>query len=309
MKLLITFGCSWTDGVGVTYEPGMTAEQYKKVFLNSQDQNKYSFRSLLSKDLDLHNINFSCPGSSNQEQFRLAENFFATNIDYIKSRYQKIAVVWGITSFLRNEIYHNNLKMRKSFFYNDKSLLSKVIVTQHLDPQHEIELLHRKILFWNKMFDTMEVQNLWFDTFNHHDYGIVHSAPESIVQCYKDNAGPSWPSWSQFISGKINNVPEDIQNEILDPDRWEFHKYITVAPKRFFKIQETPRDLMSQLAIQQGIPALDNSYHLSAWQNDSNRVEFLVQKGILNPYSNHPTKLGHQLLAKMLSPSIEQLIN
>jgi hypothetical protein len=56
---------------------------------------------------------------------------------------------------------------------------------------------------------------------------------------------------------------------------------------------------MSQLAIKNGMDKPDSDYHKSDWLVDSERVEFLVSKKLLNPYSHHPTELGHQQLANM----------
>jgi hypothetical protein len=301
-KLLITFGCSWTFGVGASYEPGMSPTEYRKI---THCVGNYPFRSLLCDDYNMQNLNFSVGGSSNQEQFRTAENFFCSN-DFcqLRDQYDKILVLWGLTSVFRNEAYFNDNKQLRSYFYTNNLPLSKAIIMDHFDSQNEINLLSKKINFWNKFFDVLDIKNIWFDTFNHHDYdGII---PEKIQQDYANYSGQQWPSWQQFKSGDFTGIPDHVQKEILDKDRWDFYKYFGICGnKKLFKEHSYPRDLLSQLAIQNGMPTVDNTYHLSDWDVDSDRVAFLVDKGILNPYSHHPTKQGHRHIANMLAPALD----
>ena len=98
---LITFGCSWTKGIGITYEKGMSEEEFKKGGLfrtNHNLMNQYSFRGILSKRLGFENINHASGGSSNQRQERLATEYFNTH------SLEDTVVLWGITSIVRNEI-------------------------------------------------------------------------------------------------------------------------------------------------------------------------------------------------------------
>ena len=75
MTRLVTFGCSWTFGVGLGWEPGMTQEEYQVSKKNVDIADKYSFRGLLAEEFGLENKNYSRGGSSNQRQFRHAEQF------------------------------------------------------------------------------------------------------------------------------------------------------------------------------------------------------------------------------------------
>lgn len=304
-KLLISFGCSWTAGVGVNYDSGMTFQEFKTNVKQQHILNRYSFRSLLCNDYEFHNVNFAKGGSSNQEQFRTAEDFFSSD-DFrrLRDQYSDIVVLWGITSVFRNEAYFVDKKQTESYFYTNKSLLSKIIVANHFDTQHEVNLLSKKINFWNSLFDLLRIKNLWFDTFNHHDYHH-NCIPEEIKQEYNEFAGESWPSWQQFECGDFSGVSPEVQQEILDKDRWKFYQHFGAGrEKRLFKENHFPRDLMSQLAIQHGMPNVDDRYHLSDWEIDSDRVTFLIEQGILNPYSHHPTKQGHRCIADMLAPAL-----
>lgn len=300
--LLITFGCSWTEGVGVNYEPGMSFKEFK---LHAKDQyslDHYSFRNLLCNKYNLCNLNFARGGSSNQTQFRTAEDFFSSDVfQRLRYKHKKILVLWGITSIFRNETFFTDTNQMKSFFYTNKSLLSKTIVSNHFDSQNEMNLISKKIDFWNKFFDLVEIKNLWFDTFNHHNY---HDCiPEQVREEYQKYAGGQWPSWQKFKSGDFTDTPVHIQEEILDYSQWNFYQYFgKCGPKRLYMENNCPRDLLSQLAIKHGMTNVDTQYHLSDWEVDSERITFLVKLGILNPYSHHPTKQGHVDIAEMLAP-------
>jgi hypothetical protein len=303
MKLLITFGCSWTYGVGVNYNLGMSKPSFKAGAWNDELAKLHSFRGVLSSRYNLDNINFAQGGSSNQRQFRLAENFFGSSkFQSCRNQYKEIVVLWCITSVLRNEAYFITEKLRKSFFYNDGSLLSKTIVTNHFDQQHEILLLGKKIQFWDNVFDSFGIKNIWVDTFNHHHY----TDDSNMREKYLKIAGKDWPSWENFVVGNFTNVPDTIQLEILDQTRWDFHECCKPISNRMFGHSVIPRDLLSQLAIRNGMTVVDhNNYHQSGWNIDCNRVKYLTDIGLLNPYSNHPTKSGHIQIADMLSAYFE----
>ena len=99
---LVTFGCSWTLGIGIPYEKGMSKEEYLKVRSSRFDlMDKHSFRGILSERLNLENINYASGGSSNQKQERLATKYFNTNST------EDTVVLWGITSIGRNELTIN----------------------------------------------------------------------------------------------------------------------------------------------------------------------------------------------------------
>ena len=76
MAKLVTFGCSWTYGIGSAYVDGIPQEQYHKI--KKDDTN--SFRKILCERHNFSNVNFSVGGSSNQKQFRLATEYFLSLI-------------------------------------------------------------------------------------------------------------------------------------------------------------------------------------------------------------------------------------
>ena len=51
-----------------------------------------------------------------------------------------------------------------------------------------------------------------------------------------------------------------------------------------------------------------NTYHKSAWNNDDTRLKPLIDLELLNPYSFHPTKLGHEKIAEIIEPYLRNMI-
>ena len=248
--LLVTFGCSWTFGVGAGYQSNMSDSEYKTIAWDVGLANKLSYRGVLSSEFDFDNISFAAGGSSNQKQFRLAKTFFPT-AEF--KQYSNVIVLWAITSTARNELYSLEQNKLVNFKYEQDELkLTKALVKWSYNHDHEVAQLATEMLFWNDYFKSKNIKNLWLDTFNHHSY------PKSIH----------------------NLVGNDTN----------------------------PRDMLSQLALTNGMTDLDSNYHLSSWSVDSNKIPFLVKQGILNPISNHPTALGHQQIANLLKPHLENLL-
>ena len=254
--LLITFGCSWTLGIGCGYKPGMSQKEYHKVSHDPKYNDNHSFRSVLSKNLHLTNLNFSLPAASNQQQFRLAKEFFPTmRFDEYRRTYSKIIVLWGITSTARNEMYSNDSNQLLNFQYvkplhTDRII--KAVGIHSYNHEHEVRTLNNEICFWNDYFANKGITNFWFDSFNHHEY---------------DN----------YYHNLINFT----------------------GPKR---------DLLSQLSFLNNFHDIDNKYHQSKWEIDTNRIPPLIDAGILNPISNHPTVQGHLQIAELFKPYIEEVL-
>ena len=77
--MLITFGDGWTLGDGSFYKVGMPELVYDK--LKESEEYKNSWRHIVADHLKVKNINFAVSKSSNQKQFALAKQYFASK-DY-----------------------------------------------------------------------------------------------------------------------------------------------------------------------------------------------------------------------------------
>lgn len=188
-RLLITLGDSWTMGKGSFYKKGMkmSEEEYKERALDENIQIQNSFGSILARKYNLSYKTFSTGGSSNQRQFRKAEEYF-TSDEYKNDRdkYTSIVVLWGITSVLRTEVYNPDKNKYEKVFFSPQLRHPKMnlisvpfhkdykttnVFAKQFSQEEEVRRLKIKMLHWNDHFKHLGIKNLWFDTFNHHDYG------------------------------------------------------------------------------------------------------------------------------------------
>jgi hypothetical protein len=246
--LLITFGCSWTYGVGVGYSSKMTEKQYKLSYQDQAIANRYSFRGVLAKKFNLLNLNLASGGSSNQQQFRHARELFTNALitKILKGEFSNIIVLWSITSTARNEMWNNDQNNYFNFKYdinNDHPFVKRLFLESY---NHEIEVkkLTEDMCLWNDVFKQRNISNIWLDTFNTHNYN------------------------------------EKIDNLIIT-------------------------DMMTRMM---SVKVDIDTYHLSSWKNDDVRIKPLLDEGLINPISLHPTKEGHRKITDILSPYIEKLI-
>lgn len=298
--ILITFGCSWTMGVGTYYYKGMSEDEY----YNTWDRPQGTFREILGKSLNADTLNFSIGGTSNQKQFRFAKHFFSSDdFEKIKKEYDKIIVLWGITSTARTEVWDYQTKDLKNIILpNPKYTWQKIvnkdnyIIKQWLrffyNHEHEVHTLAKEMHFFNSYFNALNIKNYWFDTFNHHDYEKDHPAIKNVTT-------------DEYIVEKQRRKKDhdiDITSNIKE-NSIKANKKI----KNMLFDREPLRDLCSMLCKKHGMNNIDKEYHTSTYKEDTSRIAFLSEKEIVNPYSFHPTKLGHQLIAEMMLKEINTL--
>ena len=98
---LITFGDDWTLGTGAWYKPGMP----KVVYDNTDVDYESSWRMMLRDYYGCQDRykNFASSKSSNQKQFALAKQYFASK-DYWSNTFREKnkVVLWGLTTTRRD---------------------------------------------------------------------------------------------------------------------------------------------------------------------------------------------------------------
>lgn len=302
--VLITMGCSWTYGSYVGYEYRMTRDELDTTQLDPDISNKLSFRGLLSKKYNLTNKNFSITSSSNQKQFRLAKEFFSSaEFNQYQRDFDKIIVLWGITSTARNELWAVESNDLVNFFYNNKldhgKELIKYLGKFYYNHENEVALLATEMRHWNTFFQSLNIDNFWFDTFNHHDYHCPGPRIDKFKKLYNSCRGPSWPLWENFSRNEFS-VDQNIFDESMDKTRWPWVELFHPLIDRLIYADKKPRDLMSILAINNGLEVPDADY--------TKKIKYLIDCGILNPYTKHPTKRGHKQIAEILSEFVEPVI-
>ena len=313
-KILVTFGCSWTFGVGANYVKGMSESEYTENAWNDIISSNLSFRGLISKNLEFKNINFAIPGSSNQRQFRLAKKFFFSDFFNNLKNHNEILVLWGITSTARNELYSIEDSNYRNFFYTERSNppawpFPKNFLMYSYDHNNSVHNLIQEIKMFNLLFDRHDIKCIWFDTFNHHDYKKnKNSLTPHEEKSYNILKGVDWPSYDDYINGNCNEIDQTILNEIT-MDMGNNGNYISTDNylKNFLFFNKNPRDLLSLMLENNGCNLVDSAYHYSNWAVDNQKIKAGVELNLLNPYSYHPTSQGHQEIFNILKPKITEL--
>jgi len=182
--ILLTFGCSWTFGEGSGYEDWMNEKEYEKIRENEKICYENGWRKRVIEHFDIDHINFGEPGSSNDRQFRLAKQFFASKkFEEIYTSYKKIIVLWGITATNRYDFWCKDTNRYEKILLNNSEIDVKKynqyedhlgLMLKKLSYDHHIRIneLEVEIIFWNQYFKLLKIKNFWFDTFYSIKYKI-----------------------------------------------------------------------------------------------------------------------------------------
>jgi hypothetical protein len=276
-SLLITFGCSWTYGIGAGYEEGMNEEFYTdKIRWSEELCYEHSWRRIVLDNLNIKGLNFSVGGSSNQKQFKFAKEFFISDEwNSIKNEYDNIVVLWGLTTTERTYMWCNDVDSYQDIFLHDErrkfnKIISPVgnkfikkerisfseqleLVINRLSYNHdnEVEQLTNNILFWNYFFKAIGIKNIWFDTFDSHQY------------------------------------TSDIEN-LIDSDNQERDLLFKLCS---WHIEKNP-DILETDKLSKGA-IVTHDYFLYAARNK-----------IINPYSYHPVKSQYRLIGEYFTKQL-----
>lgn len=320
----------------------MSKEDFKSTAWDKEICDQFSWRGLLCKKFNLVNLNFSCGGSSNQKQFRLAMEFFGSKqYQIVRNEFDRIIVVWGLTSTARNELWATSLHDHYNFFYgDDEDVFSRFMIENSYDHDAEVADLRNRMLYWNVFFKSQNIDNVWFDTFNSHNYNhdffnckkekTFETQPISqratwVDQTYYDDVKVSdWPSYENFCIGDFAGVKTDTMQAIKQifgikpranvlPTYLKHHDELDRLDPvmNLLDHDRFPRDLMSWLMTQTGcdLSRNDQLYHHSNWSIDRQGMLKLTHAGLLNPYSYHPTKKGHTLLVDYFSQKLQKILD
>lgn len=170
----------------------------QKVFAEGGSSNQRQFRYASQYFLgpDLTKINQAKLYANNYQKIRdeswptvdefimsgqLPDNVLKNIVDDLEIDYFEIFkndqrpkfVLWFITSTARVEFFDtNNHNYVNDFLTWANHPVTKMLAANCYDHDHEIEKLAQIMNLWNAYFELNGIQNLWIDTFNHHDYPI-----------------------------------------------------------------------------------------------------------------------------------------
>tara|TARA_B100000214_G_scaffold374002_1_gene355631 strand:- start:903 stop:1682 length:780 start_codon:yes stop_codon:yes gene_type:complete len=175
---LITFGDDWTLGTGAWYKPGMP----KVVYDNTDVDYESSWRMMLRDYYGCQDRykNFASSKSSNQKQFALAKQYFASK-DYWSNTFREKnkVVLWGLTTTRRDYKWCNDTSEYEDIIfreeYDDSKYKDKIGYGLNKwchNDRVSVKELQVEILHWNQYFKALGIKNYWFDTFSSKPYTI-----------------------------------------------------------------------------------------------------------------------------------------
>ena len=273
-QTLCSFGCSWTAGVGAHYIPGMDESKFKNEAWEQDIIYPCSFRGILSKKFSLNNFNISIGGASNDYNFEQAQEIFGDpkrKQDFLS---KNPIVLWGITSTARIYRKEKNIFLRPNRF---TSIL--YFLEDHYAKNPSVEDL-KLILQDQELLYISLYLKLYYD----HDQEVRRLA--NLIE-----------TWNEIFA--YHNVP------VIWFDTFNTHKYYN-NPRNFLP----GGDLLSQMLKKEKIKYKTSKkwYHLSDWVDDDDRISKGVKNNLLNPFTFHPGQHGHQIIADILTPAIEQYL-
>jgi hypothetical protein len=307
-KLLVSFGCSWTYGRFIHWK----SDQKKTDHATNNTQvelelaNTHAYRSLIAKHLHMDQQVFAEGGSSNQRQFRLASQYFfgpdsnkINNAKLYTNVYQKIRD----TSWPSVEEFKFSGKL-------SNQIVEEIVGTHKITAFELFKSEERpKYVIW---FITSTARIEFFDAQTRQYKNKFLSWPEDqytrmfASQCYDhnhelENLAHQMNLWNAYFQTQgIKNIWVDTFNH---------HDY-PIAIENYVKISNYASDIMSNMCVKLGYITFNNDeFHTSGREADDTRSKFLADQGMLNPETLHPTIQGHQLIADILIPIIEEKFN
>ena len=295
MNTLLTLGCSWTLGIGANYTEGMSDKEYFSI-RNQPPHRNNAFRLILADHYNLNNQNLGIGGSSNQRQFRLAKEYFFNGCTTCKENWKKIY----------NKIKDSSWPDCPNFrdFRSLPDHVQKECINVHKIVEKNV---NPDIVIWSlTSIYRNETWNNSIERFHNFMYGSInedHFSKYFLKNIHDDineieELANNMLLWNSYFKSKgIKNIWVDTFN---------IHDYP-------YKIDNLirPDDLLTGMLRQHTDISdfKDDSYHMSNWHIDSDKIKTALEYGLVNPYSLHPTKKGHESMAKFLIPFIDDIIN
>lgn len=173
--LFVAFGCSWTRAWG-SY-PQETMVGLPGYVENTEFLSTKSYMALIADHLGLERrFNFAQCGSNNDTQARLIIEFVQKN----RSRFNRVFVLWGITSIYRWELYCNRIDapwsyMRGSHVPRDEQNELDHYFKYHWEKGYQLDRLADRIVTLSAYLESQQVEHCFFPVFqpyNQHNLAL-----------------------------------------------------------------------------------------------------------------------------------------
>lgn len=298
-RLFVFFGCSWTYGKYLNWQQFVDSPEKFDLETEYQQAELYSYRSRIAQHFNADQLNFSEGGSSNDRQFRFAEEFFLSvynthDLKNIENNYNNVKdASWPSIDQLTPEqilecINHRVFVPSPRRLEILKNYYKDITVVWFITSFSRKELFNVNTQDYENQFLTVDNN---FSRFFHKYYTTDNEIKNISAKMLL------WNSW--FDQNNIKNVWVDTFNH----NNWSAE----ISNRLDFGSKYS--DLMSNMCINSNLSTANFSgYHTSEWLADENRSQDLVQAGYLNSKTLHPTQSGHELIANLVIPRLEKVI-
>ena len=172
---LLTFGDSWSYGIGAGYQDSWTPEYYHKHKSNKAVADKYAFRTILAKELDAEeNKDFSRPGGANDTQFRrFYTNYYKQGrIDDISYEFEpEDVILWGITSLYRMEFLESDLNATRVYTVpREGNTFTELYAAEYFDLNYQRFKCLYDMKHVERLCKDIGCKIIWYNFFNDHHF-------------------------------------------------------------------------------------------------------------------------------------------
>ena len=310
------FGCSWTWGKYINFPSDFNIPNISNTAFEKEQADTYSYRALIANHFNARQTNYAEGGSSNDRQFRFAaEEFIGPNkkrpalknksIDQLaEENYNKIkGSDWPlfpktetdprlpaeIVTEIKN--IESNQSLIEYYYTLQQPIEQKTYVLWFITSTFRKEFFNELTKSYDNMMlsnnNCNSFQKLFTVNYYNHEHELEKTAQQMVL-------------WNNYFNSKgITNIWIDTFNH---------HEYpIDIANRLTFDSGWS--DIMTNLCISTGCVPRPKETHLSNQQIDDSRSKHLVDIGLLNPKTLHPTQQGHARIADMLIPKLEKIID
>jgi hypothetical protein len=166
-SVLVAAGCSWVAARAIDTDPSATDFDYTHVE-DTAFVDQYSFAGILREQLGLDKlILLAVHGSNNTTQAHKLIDFIESH----KDEYDKIFVLWGLTSIYRWEMYSSVTKQTESCmvggYYKNQELADEVkhYFIKFFNEDYEVQKLTHSVLLISNYLTNNKIDHLFVNSF------------------------------------------------------------------------------------------------------------------------------------------------
>lgn len=296
---LVTFGCSWTYGIGANYI-SEDIDIYTELRKQHYNKLKGADWPLFSEYEQGCHLNLEIR-SEIQRVFESSVQY-PSNISETVSKDETLCYKYSFRGLLTKKLGIENQNFSAGGSSNDMQFDSffKIFGNEKLRNKF---INSNPIVLWG-ITSTARLYRNGKTVFLPRDYNA-----ETEEEKYASLHLKLYYDHNEIVSGlgntieMVNIVLEHYKIPILWFDTFNTHKYPN-KPRNFF----SGGDILTQMLRYAGVKYKRGLfYHRSDWGVDDPRVDAGIQAGLLNPYTKHPTQKGHEIIQDILFPSLELL--